>query len=140
MSILLQNRIRGNCRNRYGKRTERLITFNDGQKRKSGWVYDKYGRLTAMNDEGKAVTYTYDSQSRISVRKADNIPVYYTYTRLGQLETKSLGSPFSGMCGNVPLRSSRTESGPAQPGTNADSRTVPIAYIKYFYSIYTADH
>ncbi len=134
MSVLLQNRIRRNCRDRYGKRTERLITFNDGQKRKSGWVYDKYGRLIEMNDEGKTVTYTYDSQSRISVRKADNIPVYYTYTRFGQLETKSLGSPFSGMCGNVPLRSSRTESGPAQPGTNADSRTVPIAYIKYFYS------
>jgi RHS repeat-associated protein len=65
-----------------------------------------------MNDVGKAVTYTYDSQSRISVRKADNIPVYYTYTRFGQLETKSLGSPF-------PLSGS--------------SQTVPIAYIKYFY-------
>jgi len=101
---------------RYGKRTERLITFNDGQKRKSGWVYDKYGRLTEMNDEGKTVTYTYDNQSRIAVRKADNIPVYYTYTRFGQLETKSLGSPFAGMTGS------------------ADSRTVPIAYIKYFYS------
>ena len=110
MSLLLQNRIRRNSRNRYGKRTERLITFNDGQKRKSGWVYDKYGRLTAMNDEGKTVSYTYDNQSRISVRKADNIPVYYTYTRFGQLETKSLGSPFA---------------------FSADSK--PIAYIKYFY-------
>ena len=111
LSVLLQNRRIRNSRNRYGKRTERLITFNDGQKRKSGWVYDKYGRLTAMNDEGKAVTYTYDSQSRISVRKADNIPVYYTYTRFGQLETKSLGSPF------------------AFSGDNK-----PVAYIKYFYS------
>ena len=96
---------------RYGKRTERLVTFNDGQKRKSEWTYDKYGRIVAMNDEGKAVTYTYDSQSRISVRKADNIPVYYTYTRFGQLETKSLGSPFA---------------------FSGDSK--PIAYIKYFYS------
>jgi len=115
LSLLLQNRIRRNSRNRYGKRTERLISFNDGQKRKSGWVYDKYGRLTAMNDEGKTVSYAYDNQSRISVRKADNIPVYYTYTRFGQLETKSLGSPFSGMAGN-----------------SGDNK--PIAYIKYFYS------
>ncbi len=114
MSLLLQNRIRRNSRNRYGKRTERLISFNDGQKRKSGWVYDKYGRLTAMNDEGKTVSYTYDNQSRIAVRKADNIPVYYTYTRFGQLESKSLGSPF-------PLS-----------GGSGDSK--PIAYIKYFYS------
>ncbi|MEI8246851.1 MAG: hypothetical protein WCI51_13545, partial [Lentisphaerota bacterium] len=96
---------------RYGKRTERLITFSDGQKRKSEWVYDKYGRLTAMNDEGKTVSYAYDNQSRIAVRKADNIPVYYTYTRFGQLETKSLGSPFA---------------------FSGDSK--PIAYIKYFYS------
>jgi RHS repeat-associated protein len=100
-----------NCR--YGKRTERVITFNDGQKRKSEWVYDKYGRLAAMNDEGKTVTYNYDNQSRISVRKADNIPVYYTYTRFGQLESKSLGSPF-------PL--------------SDNSKAVPMAYIKYFYS------
>ncbi|MEI8246849.1 MAG: RHS repeat-associated core domain-containing protein [Lentisphaerota bacterium] len=111
MSLLLQNRIRRNSRNRYGKRTERLITFSDGQKRKSEWVYDKYGRLTAMNDEGKTVSYAYDNQSRIAVRKADNIPVYYTYTRFGQLETKSLGSPFA---------------------FSGDSK--PIAYIKYFYS------
>ena len=114
LSVLLQNRIRRSSCNRYGKRTERLVTFNDGQKRKSEWVYDKYGRLTAMNDESKTVSYTYDNQSRISVRKADNIPVYYTYTRFGQLETKSLGSPFAGMTGA------------------ADSK--PIAYIKYFYS------
>jgi YD repeat-containing protein len=97
---------------RYGKRTERVITFNGGEKRKSGWVYDKYGRLVAMNDEGKTVTYNYDNQSRISVRKADNIPVYYTYTRFGQLESKSLGSPF-------PL---------------SDSKAAPMAYVKYFYS------
>jgi len=96
---------------RYGKHTERLITFNDGQKRKSEWIYDKYGRLTAMNDEGKTVSYTYDNQSRISVRKADNIHVYYTYTRFGQLESKSLGSPFA---------------------LASDSK--PIAYIKYFYN------
>lgn len=91
----------------YGRNTKRLITFNDGLKRKSEWIYDKYGRLVAVNDEGKVITYEYDSQSRISVRRTDNIPVYYTYTKHGQLNSKSVG---------------------ALPDNN------PTAYIKYFYS------
>jgi RHS repeat-associated protein len=47
------------------------------------------------------------------LQQSDNIPVYYTYTRFGQLESKSLGSPF-------PL--------------SDNSKAVPMAYIKYFYS------
>jgi len=86
----------------YGKRTRLTVTTyglmggkmvkQDALKTK--WEFNKFGQLVKIEKDKDVVEYLYDKHGRVLKRTANNMETYYTYTPFGQLETKSLGSPF----------------------------------------------
>ncbi len=89
-----------------GKVESTKIVFPDGTEKLTGRVYDKYGRLSEINDNARRVTYKYDDKSRLVEKSLNGVPVHFAYTKLGQLESKILGL-----------------------------KKTPIASIKYFYAL-----
>jgi len=88
-----------------GKVASTKIVFPDGGKKLTKRAYDKYGRLSEINDNDRRVTYKYDDKSRLVEKSLNGVPVHFTYTKLGQLESKILGG-----------------------------KKTPIASVKYFYA------
>jgi len=85
----------------YGKRTRLTVTtyglrggkITKQDALKTKWEYNKFGQLVKIEKGNDIVEYLYNIKGRVLKRTSNGMEQYYTYTPLGQLHTKSLGSP-----------------------------------------------
>ncbi len=75
-----------------GKRRSLVVTFADGSKKITEWIYDKFGRLEKIRDNGQEIVYKYDAKSRLSEKIIAGISEFYQYDNQGRLVRKALGS------------------------------------------------